>query len=240
MCNFRTVLVGSSWNTESSSSSLLLSFLHTVSSPFLTDVIFLCTVSAAHPLLQMRPLAVSNKLDLHVSMNITSLLTTHTVSCWSHTRVSHALIDPSLLRFSVVVFYRHITLHRQFFSGYSQGHIYPYCLIECDIHKGDGETEREVPCLDIGIIREERTEKEEIKKRIRALGPWWWTWTTGTILLCSTSYPFHPSRGEGCVGEGQMKGKTRRMVKAGAWFNCYSFPKLWVPKPTMVPSSRAH
>lgn len=105
MCNFRTVLVGSSWNTESSSSSLLLSFLHTVSSPFLTDVIFLCTVSAAHPLLQMRPLAVSNKLDLHVSMNITNLLTTHTVSCWSHTRVSHALIDPSLLRFSVGFFF---------------------------------------------------------------------------------------------------------------------------------------
>lgn len=104
MCNFRTVLVGSSGNIESSSSSLLLSFLHTVSSPFLTDVIFLCTLSAAHPLLQMRPLAASNKLVLYVSMNTTNLLTTHTVSCWSCTQVSHALIDLPLLHFSVVFF----------------------------------------------------------------------------------------------------------------------------------------
>lgn len=133
--------------------SLPLSLLHTLSTPLLSDVMLLCTVSAAHPLLQMSPLAVSSKLGLYVSINTTDLphcliLVLHTTCCI------------------------HSLTHLLFLSPYTVNVDFQWGLIKCDTRKADMKTEGQIPCLDFGIIIGERTQKDKIKKRIRAAGPY--------------------------------------------------------------------
>lgn len=73
MCNFHTVLVGSSGNIESPCCLLLyyffLSFTPALSPSSMMGFFFLCTVSAAHPHLQMTRREQQTRLVPYISIS---------------------------------------------------------------------------------------------------------------------------------------------------------------------------
>lgn len=122
------------------------------------SAMFLCTVSAANLPLQMT-------LGLYISNN-TKLLTAPAFSFWYCTQRTTNTGQPAFIYLSLT----HYIMWCCQFNQEIAKTVFPWGLIECVIFKAYMETEGEIPCLNVGIIRREGAEKDEIKKRIWAVG----------------------------------------------------------------------